>query len=107
MEKPLLMDDDITMQDIALNFPHKLHLLLDERKYPHLLAWKEHGRAFQIIDKNLFSSEVLPQAFKRKSRPHLTLLSHSLVSLSPSLFLSLSNRIEMGKFPTTIKLLWF
>lgn len=65
MEKPLLMDDDITMQDIALNFPHKLHLLLDERRYPHLLTWKEHGCCFHIIDKNLFSSEVLPQAFKQ------------------------------------------
>lgn len=101
MEKPLLMDDDITMQDIALNFPHKLHLLLDERRYPHLLTWKEHGCCFHIIDKNLFSSEVLPQAFKRKSFPSSSLssfLSYPLLLLY---------RIQVGKFSETIKLLWF
>ena len=45
------------------NFPAKLHLLLSNEQYSHIISWMPHGRAWKVIDKKLFMEEAAPVFF--------------------------------------------
>ncbi|KAL7542345.1 hypothetical protein ACHAWF_007159 [Thalassiosira exigua] len=44
-------------------FPSKLHRILSTPEYARIIAWKRHGRAWYVIDRHRFVSEVLPRHF--------------------------------------------
>lgn len=45
------------------NFPAKLHQLISEPRFSHIIAWMPHGRAWKILDKELLISEAVPLYF--------------------------------------------
>ncbi len=45
----------------ANNFPAKLHGILSNPEYEHIIRWMPHGRAWKIFDKDLLVSEVIPK----------------------------------------------
>jgi hypothetical protein len=49
-------------------FPIKLYgmlLVLNDLKLDHIVAWKSHGRAFQVYDTEFFVEKILPRFFKQ------------------------------------------
>lgn len=49
-------------------FPVKLFgmlLVLGDLRLDHIVAWKPHGRAFQVYDTDLFVEKILPRFFKQ------------------------------------------
>ena len=44
-------------------FPAKLHKILSTSDYVHIIRWKPHGRAWAVVNKDLFTSVVLPRFF--------------------------------------------
>jgi hypothetical protein len=44
-------------------FPSKLHRILSTPSYAHIIAWRPHGRAWEILDRSLFLSIVVPEHF--------------------------------------------
>jgi hypothetical protein len=50
----------------TLTFPLKLFQVLADEKHKDLIAWRENGYCFQILDEKRFMSEIVPQYFKRK-----------------------------------------
>ena len=49
------------------NFPAKLHKILSCGRYRDIIAWKEHGRSWIILDKERLSNEVCPQNFSHSN----------------------------------------
>lgn len=45
----------------ANNFPAKLHSILSNPEYGHIIRWMPHGRAWKIFNKDLLVSEVIPK----------------------------------------------
>mmetsp|Transcript_5546 Transcript_5546/g.12065 ORF Transcript_5546/g.12065 Transcript_5546/m.12065 type:complete len:403 (-) Transcript_5546:1048-2256(-) len=43
------------------NFPAKLHKMISEPTNSSIITWMPHGRAFKVLDKETFFSEVLPK----------------------------------------------
>ncbi|KAL7465903.1 hypothetical protein ACHAXS_006206 [Conticribra weissflogii] len=43
------------------NFPAKLHSVLSNSEYGHIVRWMPHDRAWKIINKDLLISEVIPK----------------------------------------------
>ena len=45
------------------NFPARLHAILSDEQYAHIISWMPHGRAWKVIDKELLMEEVAPKFF--------------------------------------------
>lgn len=50
----------------GMNFPQKLHLILDHSEARDLAVWLPHGRAFKIINPTKFEKIVCPKYFGHK-----------------------------------------
>lgn len=46
-----------------LNFPAKLHAILSNPGYQHIIRWMPHGRSWNIVDKYLLTTVILPHHF--------------------------------------------
>ena len=49
-----------------ISFPKTLHMILERSEldgYSSIICWASHGRAFKILDNNLFLAEVMPKYF--------------------------------------------
>ena len=49
------------------NFPAKLHKILSSGRYKRIVAWKEHGRSWTILDKERLSNVVCPENFSHSN----------------------------------------
>lgn len=58
--KELLIGEKIGMKE---SFPVVLHEVLENDKYYHIIHWNDHGRSFVIVNKDLFTKEILPKYF--------------------------------------------
>mmetsp|Transcript_40707 Transcript_40707/g.85520 ORF Transcript_40707/g.85520 Transcript_40707/m.85520 type:complete len:505 (+) Transcript_40707:142-1656(+) len=45
------------------NFPAKLHEIVSNPAYQHIICWLPHGRSWKIVDKYLLTSVVIPHHF--------------------------------------------
>eukprot|EP00571_Detonula_confervacea_P011564 CAMPEP_0172307574 /NCGR_PEP_ID=MMETSP1058-20130122/8402_1 /TAXON_ID=83371 /ORGANISM="Detonula confervacea, Strain CCMP 353" /LENGTH=437 /DNA_ID=CAMNT_0013019779 /DNA_START=45 /DNA_END=1358 /DNA_ORIENTATION=+ len=45
------------------NFPAKLHQMLSEPHFSHIIGWMPHGRAFKIMNKDLLVNQAIPAFF--------------------------------------------
>lgn len=57
----------------AMHFPSQLHRMLtraEEDGYGDVCAWRPHGRAFKILDRETFVKKVMPQYFKQVRSNH-------------------------------------
>jgi len=45
------------------NFPARLHAILSDEKYSHIISWMPHGRAWKVTNKELLVEEVIPKFF--------------------------------------------
>eukprot|EP00584_Thalassiosira_punctigera_P010045 CAMPEP_0172543916 /NCGR_PEP_ID=MMETSP1067-20121228/14191_1 /TAXON_ID=265564 ORGANISM="Thalassiosira punctigera, Strain Tpunct2005C2" /NCGR_SAMPLE_ID=MMETSP1067 /ASSEMBLY_ACC=CAM_ASM_000444 /LENGTH=565 /DNA_ID=CAMNT_0013330403 /DNA_START=323 /DNA_END=2020 /DNA_ORIENTATION=+ len=45
------------------NFPAKLHSIVSNPNYQHIICWLPHGRSWKIVDKYLLTSVIIPQHF--------------------------------------------
>jgi hypothetical protein len=45
------------------NFPTKLHHILSDPEYQHVISWMPHGRAWKIHNRDLLISDVVPKYF--------------------------------------------
>ncbi|KAL3760176.1 hypothetical protein ACHAWU_001686 [Discostella pseudostelligera] len=55
--------DDCMKQWNADLFPAKLHKILSTPEYAHIITWKPHGRAWEIVNRSLFLEVVVPRHF--------------------------------------------
>jgi len=44
-------------------FPVKLHKILSSQQFRHVITWLPHGRAWKILDHEVFEDQVLPLFF--------------------------------------------
>jgi len=47
-------------------FPIILHRILSDPRFDDIIVWAPHGRAWKILNKDLFLHEVVPQYFYLK-----------------------------------------
>ena len=45
------------------NFPARLHAILSDKQYLHIISWMPHGRAWKVNNKELLMEEVAPKFF--------------------------------------------
>lgn len=45
------------------NFPARLHAMLSDENFSHIISWMPHGRAWKVINKELLVEEVIPKFF--------------------------------------------
>ena len=45
------------------NFPAKLHAIVSNPNYQHIICWQPHGRSWKIVDKHLLSTVICPKHF--------------------------------------------
>ena len=45
------------------NFPARLHAILADDQFSHIIAWMPHGRAWKVLNKKLLMEEVVPEYF--------------------------------------------
>lgn len=45
-------------------FPAKLHRILSSQQFRHVITWLPHGRAWKILDQEVFEEQVIPLFFK-------------------------------------------
>ena len=45
------------------NFPARLHAILADERYAHIISWMPHGRAWKVLNKDLLVDEVIPNFF--------------------------------------------
>lgn len=45
------------------NFPARLHAILADERYAHIITWMPHGRAWKVLDKDLLVETVIPKYF--------------------------------------------
>jgi len=55
--------EDLPVLKAPTNFPSKLHHILSDPEYQHVISWMPHGRAWKIHNKDLLVSEVVPKYF--------------------------------------------
>ncbi|KAI8823030.1 HSF-type DNA-binding-domain-containing protein [Fimicolochytrium jonesii] len=48
-------------------FIQKLHRILEEKEYQHLIRWSPSGTSFLVLDASGFSATVLPRVFKHNN----------------------------------------
>ncbi|KAL7531997.1 hypothetical protein ACHAXR_007560 [Thalassiosira sp. AJA248-18] len=44
-------------------FPEKLHVILSNSQYSHIIRWQPHGRSWKVVDKHLLTTIILPDHF--------------------------------------------
>ena len=54
---------DLPVLKAPTNFPTKLHHILSDPDYQHVISWMPHGRAWKIHNKDLLVSDVVPKYF--------------------------------------------
>lgn len=52
-----------TKQSSRVSFPVKLHQILSNPEYRHIIRWMPHGRSWNIYDKDLLASVVCKEHF--------------------------------------------
>ena len=58
-ESPLGNRDEFDQgKKLDSNFPAKLHAILSNPEYAHIISWMPHGRSWKIMDKELLLSAV-------------------------------------------------
>jgi hypothetical protein len=50
---------------VTTPFPVKLHQLLEQERYPNIIAWQSHGRSFILRNPKEFLGRVMPKYFKQ------------------------------------------
>ena len=45
------------------NFPAKLHAIISNPNYQHIICWQPHGRSWKIVDMHLLSTVICPKHF--------------------------------------------
>lgn len=45
------------------NFPAKLHEIVSNPSYQHIIRWQPHGRSWKIVDKHLLSTLICPKHY--------------------------------------------
>jgi hypothetical protein len=50
-----------------ITFPMKLHAIVSNPKYRHIICWMPHGRAWKILDKDLLASVVCRENFNHEN----------------------------------------
>mmetsp|Transcript_27005 Transcript_27005/g.48725 ORF Transcript_27005/g.48725 Transcript_27005/m.48725 type:complete len:542 (-) Transcript_27005:23-1648(-) len=58
--------DIIKHKKSGANFPAKLHLMLSEPQFSHIIVWMPHGRAWKILNKELLMTNAVPAYFVLK-----------------------------------------
>jgi len=48
------------------SFPKKLHEILSNPEFEHIISWMPHGRAWNIHNRDLFQTEVAPRYFHQE-----------------------------------------
>lgn len=56
-------DVDKKQSRLQPNFPAKLHAIVSNPNYQHILCWQPHGRSWKIVDKHLLSTVICPKHF--------------------------------------------
>ncbi|KAL9189898.1 hypothetical protein ACHAXT_009573 [Thalassiosira profunda] len=46
-----------------VNFPAKLHAIVSNPNYQHIICWQPHGRSWKIVDKHLLATVICPKHF--------------------------------------------
>ena len=54
---------DLPVLKAPTNFPTRLHHILSDPDYQHVISWMPHGRAWKIHNKDLLVSDVVPKYF--------------------------------------------
>jgi len=49
-------------------FPPKLHKLLSNPEFSHIIGWMPHGRSWRVFEPDIFSKYVLPKYFSQQSK---------------------------------------
>ncbi|KAL3768707.1 hypothetical protein ACHAWU_006808 [Discostella pseudostelligera] len=52
-----------TRKRAPTNFPSKLHQILSNPEYAHIISWMPHGRAWKIHNKDLLIRDIVPKYF--------------------------------------------
>ncbi|KAL3822498.1 hypothetical protein ACHAXA_002516 [Cyclostephanos tholiformis] len=55
--------DDKKQSRLQPNFPAKLHAIVSNPNYQHIVCWQAHGRSWKIVDKHLLSTVICPKHF--------------------------------------------
>ena len=63
VEVPADDDDADGSRPVQPNFPAKLHDIVSNPEYRHIIAWQPHGRCWKVIDKYLLSTVICPKYF--------------------------------------------
>jgi hypothetical protein len=45
------------------NFPARLHVMLSDEQYSHIISWMPHGRAWKVLNKKLLMEQAIPKFF--------------------------------------------
>jgi HSF-type DNA-binding len=59
--------DDGAKQGQGLQFPWKLHIILDNPEYLQIVKWVSDGESFRVLSKDRFANEVMPVFFNSSS----------------------------------------
>ena len=62
-EPPSTADIDKKSSRLQPNFPAKLHAIVSNPNYQHIICWQPHGRSWKIVDKHLLSTVICPKHF--------------------------------------------
>lgn len=62
-EAPSTVDVDKKSSRLQPNFPAKLHAIVSNPNYQHIICWQPHGRSWKIVDKHLLSTVICPKHF--------------------------------------------
>ena len=60
-------DDANNKKGPTTNFPAKLHDIVSNSEYQHIICWMPHGRAWKVLNKQLLASVVCPYHFSHCS----------------------------------------
>lgn len=63
VEVPADEDEADGSRPVQPNFPAKLHDIVSNPEYRHIIAWQPHGRCWKVIDKYLLSTVICPKYF--------------------------------------------
>ncbi|KAL7552910.1 hypothetical protein ACHAWF_016159 [Thalassiosira exigua] len=56
-------DDEEDGKKTKANFPAKLHSIVSDPRYQHIICWQPHGRSWKIVDKHLLTTIICPKHF--------------------------------------------
>jgi SHAQKYF class myb-like DNA-binding protein len=51
---------------VKMSFPKKLHEILSNPEFEHIISWMPHGRAWKLHSRDLFQTEVAPKYFHQE-----------------------------------------